>query len=57
MLTSADVGLYDSRGSLLLCLALSMAEAMPASDNHGGVADLSVLWLLIKTCLSQSKCV
>ena len=29
----------------------------PASDNHAGVADLSVLWLLIQTCLSQSKCV
>ena len=29
----------------------------PASDNHGCVADLSVLWLLIQTCLSQSKCV
>ena len=29
--TSADFGLYDSRAFLLLCLALSMAEAMPLS--------------------------
>ena len=28
----------------------------PALDNHGCVADLSVLLLLIQTCLSQSKC-
>ena len=29
----------------------------PALDNDGCVNDLSVLWLLIRTCLSQSKCV
>ena len=47
MPTSADFGLYDSRASLFLFLALSMAEAMSASENYCCVADLSVLWLLI----------
>ena len=34
MPTSADFGLYDSRASLLLCLALSMAEAEVGKEVH-----------------------